>query len=340
MNPKLLEIVIENITQKCLPDEDEAKLVSKLMLVVLKGEATAEEATQNRCISATKLQDYVNAARIALKSFDEVIQQAISQVRRSGTGCGQVPTDEDTIIEQEMVDIELQATPTHASSENAWSDAGDVQPPKRARGPPSKKRSSTTITASVANAGKKSKTVEPHDADTSGDSISEFCMPDAVVQMDATAQNWTAMTAADIPRMAPATKKMKLKFTTLEDGTVLCGHCKMTFQTRSGVYNHYLNRHASAEDIFSCTQCNVKCLKQKALERHVLRKHTSSGPSNDADEPSISSHSKLDVSQGHVAAAPLPGDPTDVQDNSSSNNWLLSMCNVSVKKELDQYQAE
>ncbi|KAH7689631.1 hypothetical protein AAVH_40369, partial [Aphelenchoides avenae] len=125
MNPKLLDTVVESITQKCLPDEDEAKLVSKLMLVVLKGEATAEEATQNRCISASKLQDYVNAARIALKSFDAVIQQAVSQVRRSGTGCGQVPTDEDTIIELEMVDIELQASSTHASSDIALSDAGD-----------------------------------------------------------------------------------------------------------------------------------------------------------------------------------------------------------------------
>lgn len=77
MDQKLLEIIVENITQKCLPDEDEAKLVSKLMLTVLKGEATAEEATQNRCISATKLRDYVNAARIALKSFDAGIQQAV-----------------------------------------------------------------------------------------------------------------------------------------------------------------------------------------------------------------------------------------------------------------------
>lgn len=77
MNPKLFDIVVENITQKCLPDEDEAKLVSKLMLTVLQGETTAEVATQNRCISAKKLQDYVNAARIALKSFDAGIQQAV-----------------------------------------------------------------------------------------------------------------------------------------------------------------------------------------------------------------------------------------------------------------------
>lgn len=77
MDSKLLEVVVENVAKKFLHDEDEAKLLSKLMLKVLRDEATVHEAIRGRSISARRLSEYVEAARLALKRFDASVDEAV-----------------------------------------------------------------------------------------------------------------------------------------------------------------------------------------------------------------------------------------------------------------------
>ncbi|KAH7693734.1 hypothetical protein AAVH_39226, partial [Aphelenchoides avenae] len=161
MDSKLLEVVVENVAKKFLHDEDEAKLLSKLMLKVLRDEATVHEAIRGRSISARRLSEYVEAARLALKRFDASVDEAVSQVRRSSTGRGQLQTDDS---DDEVVSVKQEAV---GKAEHAplsqLQEGNNSEPPKKKVCKPTKQRRTSASAASVPK-GKKLDDIEPkHD---------------------------------------------------------------------------------------------------------------------------------------------------------------------------------
>ncbi|KAH7666472.1 hypothetical protein AAVH_43167, partial [Aphelenchoides avenae] len=77
----ILDDVIASVTKRLLVDEDEVKLIAKLLKKVLHGGASVEDLTRHRSFDAAKLEELVRAARTELQRRISGIAQAIGSNR-------------------------------------------------------------------------------------------------------------------------------------------------------------------------------------------------------------------------------------------------------------------